>query len=62
MLEGLDLGSDLEGEKAVGETRFIDGPMPGNDYLGVEAADQVSVSLLQKRLNELNTGIRIVMA
>ena len=62
LLEGLDLGSDLEGEKAVGEIRFIDGPMPGNDYLGVEAADQVSVSLLQKQLNELNTGIRIVMA
>ena len=33
----------------------------GNDYRGVEAADQVSISLLQKRLNDLDTGIRISM-
>ena len=62
LLEGLDLGPDLEGANAVGEIRFIDGACPGNDYLGVRATDQVSVSLLQKRLNELDTGIRIVLA
>jgi len=61
LLESLDLGPDLNGKDAVGEIRFIDGACPGNDYLGVEAADQVSISLLQKRLNELNTGIRISM-
>ena len=61
LLEGLDLGPDLNRKNAVGEIRFIDGACPGNDYLGVEAADQVSISLLQKRLNELVTGIRITV-
>ena len=61
LLEGLDLGPDLNRKNAVGEIRFIDGACPGNDYLGVEAADQVSISLLQKRLNELDTGIRITV-
>ena len=61
LLEGLDLGPDLNRKNAVGEIRFIDGACPGNDYLGVEAADQVSISLLQKRLNELDMGIRITM-
>ena len=61
LLEGLDLGPDLNRKNAVGEIRFIDGACPGNDYLGVEAADQVSISLLQKRLNELDMGIRITV-
>lgn len=61
LLEDLDLGPELTGADAVGEIRFIDGACPGNDYLGVEAADGVSVSLLQKRLNELGTGIRVLM-
>ena len=41
------------------EIVFIDGPCPGNDYLGVEAPTLVDVSLLQKRLNDLRAGIRI---
>ena len=61
LLEDLDLGPDLDGADAVGAIRFIDGPMPGSDYTGVEAADQVSLSLLQKRLNEMNTGIQILL-
>ena len=61
-LESIDLGPTLAGANAVGELTFIDGPCPGNDYLGVEAADLVSVSLLQKRLNDLNTKVRISMA
>ena len=62
LLESLDLGPHLEGANAVGEIIFIDGACPGNDYLGVKATNQVTVSLLQKRLNELGTGIRIVLA
>ena len=58
-LDRLNLGSQLDGEKAIGGIRLIDGPMPGNDYLGAEAEDAVSVSLLQQRLNELDTGVRI---
>ena len=59
LLEDLDLGPNLIGKDAVGEIRFIDGPCPGNDYLGVEAPSMIDVSLLQKRLNELRTGISI---
>jgi hypothetical protein len=59
LLEKLDLGPDFKGEDAVGEIRFIDGPHPGSDYLGVEAANQVSISLLQRRLTDLGTNIRI---
>ena len=62
LLEKLDLGPNLTGKDAVGEINFIDGPCPGNDYLGVEAPTQLDISLLQKRLNDLNTGIRITIA
>ena len=58
-LESLDLGSEFDGPNAVGGLDFVDGPCPGNDYLGVEALDPVSVSLLQKRLNDLGTGIKV---
>ncbi len=46
LLEDLDLGPDLTGKDAVGEINYIDGSCPGNDYLGVEAAHQDSISLL----------------
>ena len=59
LLEGLDLGADLTGENAVGEIHFIDGPRPGSDYRGVHAPSQLDLALLQKRLNDLDTGIRI---
>ena len=59
LLEKLDLGSQLIGEDAVGELEFIDGPNPGSSYLGVQALGLVSVSLLQQRLNDLDTGISI---
>ena len=59
LLHGLDLGPDLIGKDAVGEIRFIDGACPGNDYLGCHAPSALDVSLLQRRLNELRTGIRI---
>lgn len=59
LLENLDLGPNLVGKDAVGEIRFIDGDRPGSDYLGVHAPSQLDLALLQKRLNDLNTGIRI---
>ena len=44
----------------VGGLIFYDGPMPGSDYLAVHAECGVTLSLLQHRLNELNTGIRLL--
>jgi hypothetical protein len=58
-LEDLDLGPHLAGYKVVGGLNFIDGASPGNDYLGVEAVDEISLSLLQQRLNELGTEIEV---
>ncbi|RLC56446.1 MAG: hypothetical protein DRI30_05825 [Chloroflexi bacterium] len=62
LLENLDLGPDLCGENAVGRIDFIDGDRPGSDYLGAHAPGQLDLALLQKRLNDLDTGIRILMA
>ena len=59
LLERLDLGPDLTGSKAVGGLVFTDCPCPGNDYLGVAVEDDISISLLQQRLNDLNTGIKV---
>lgn len=54
LLSGLDLGPELTGGPCqIGGIEFIDGASPGNDYLGVQAKDELSVSLLQHRLNEL---------
>jgi len=60
-LYGLDLGPELAATGAAGELQFIDGPCPGNDYLGVHAADALTLSLLQQRLNQLRTGIHITV-
>ena len=61
LLEELDLGPDFGSDDAVGQIEFVDAPGMCSDYLGVQTEDPVSVSLLQKRLNDLNTGIRISM-
>jgi hypothetical protein len=61
MLESLDLGPKLIGPDAVGSLVFTDGACPGNDYLGVAAEDAITISLLQKRLNDLGTGVLLVM-
>ena len=60
LMTELDIGPDLTGPNAVGEIRFLHG-FPGSDYRGVAAADFISLSLLQERLNQLNTGIRVEM-
>jgi len=44
----------------VGGLEFIQGPYPGNNHTAVYAKDRITLSLLQKRLNDLDTGIRIV--
>ena len=60
LLESLDLGPDLTGPKAVGGLSFIDGACHRTiDYLGVWVEDDISISLLQQRLNDLKTGIKV---
>lgn len=60
LLDGLDIGTELRHGTQVGGLVFYDGPMPGSDYRGVHAECAVSLSLLQHRLNELRTGIRVI--
>ncbi|MHA7816428.1 MAG: hypothetical protein ACX93N_08135 [Pseudohaliea sp.] len=62
LLDSYDLGSLRgHGREKAGEIEFIDGPCPGNDYLGVEAATALDLSLLQTRLNELGAGVQLVV-
>ncbi len=58
-LDGLDLGSELVGPEVAGGLDFYDGPFPGSNYRGVHATDEVSLSLLQKRLNDLGENVQI---
>jgi hypothetical protein len=60
LLNRLDIGNELRQGDQVGGLIYYDGPMPGNDYLGVHAECAVTLSLLQHRLNELKTGIRVL--
>jgi (p)ppGpp synthase/HD superfamily hydrolase len=54
------IGPVLRGRSGeVGELEFMDGPHPGSNYLGVHARDDLSISLLQHRLNVLGTGIAV---
>jgi hypothetical protein len=62
LLENLDLGPELTGPVAVGGLIFTDGACPGNDYLGVAVQDDISISLLQQRLNDLDTGIKVCVS
>ena len=63
LLSRFDLGClRAHGDKKVGEILFINGPCPGNDYLGVEAPTELDLSLLQYRLNELRSGVHIELA
>jgi len=53
-LDRLDLGPEFGGGSgARGDLRFIEGYHPGNDTRAVEAADALTLSLLQARLLEL---------
>ena len=59
LLQDIDLGHDFHGADATGKIIFTDGAHPGNDYLGASVPDMESLSLLQRHLNHLGTGIRV---
>jgi hypothetical protein len=61
-LDELDLGPDFgECGRARGEISFIEGYRPGDSTVIVEVADDLSLSLLQARLNELGEHTTIVL-
>ena len=62
LLNNLDLGPKLTGPDAVGELILVNDYTMVSEYWQVEAADEITLSLLQERLNALETGVKIVMA
>lgn len=62
LLADLDLGPKFQGKNAVGELNLEHGHTMVSSYWTVEAADEITLSLLQERLNALDTGVKIVMA
>ena len=60
MLSSLDLGTDLTGPDAVGSLDFFEESNMVSCWRGVRLDDEVTLSLLQQRLNDLGTGIRVV--
>ncbi|MFC1696129.1 hypothetical protein ACFL1C_08405 [Pseudomonadota bacterium] len=60
LLGSLDLGKELNGPNAVGGLTFFEEANMVSCWRGVRPEDEVTLSLLQQRLNDLGTGIRIV--
>ena len=66
-LEELELGSEIDGNIAMGKINFYDGLAPADDSQIVGVPDFLSLSFLQKRLNEIGgtvfhlTHWRIIM-
>jgi hypothetical protein len=59
LLQSIDLGlPERRGADGDGWIEFTNGPCPGNDSRFVDV-DTLGASLLQRRLNELNAGLRI---
>jgi hypothetical protein len=63
LLKGLDLGSSPDSKlRQAGQIIFQEfGGSPGNSYTWVELKDDVTVSLLQARLIELNLSIDVAV-
>jgi hypothetical protein len=59
-LNNFDLGVDFRDENGVGEIEFVRGSCPGNDSTFVTVPDHLSISLLQKRLNQIDGTIEVV--
>jgi hypothetical protein len=58
-LRDLNLGPDFAAGTGRGQVAFADYKCAGPDRWCSEAADMLSLSLLQGRLNELNTGVKV---
>jgi hypothetical protein len=63
LLSNLDIGPRwVAPSGGLGYIEFVDGDGPGNDYRGVHVPDDISLSLLQVRLDALKTGLQLVVA
>ena len=62
LLNQLRFTAESDRSNALSGITFIDGPMPGNDYLGVQADDLMAISLVQHGLNNQGYNIRIELA
>jgi len=60
-LKTYDLGFDFNRENGIGEIDFVEGPCPGNDSKFVTVPDHLSLSLLQKRLNQIDGTIKVAL-
>ena len=60
MLQKLDLGKELAGPEAVGGLDFVQESNMTSTWVSARARDEVTISLLQRRLNDLGTGLRVV--
>jgi hypothetical protein len=62
LLKGLDLGDSGSALRRAGQIIFEEfGGSPGNSYTWVELRDDLTVSLLQARLIELNLPINVAV-
>ena len=59
-LQSLDLGPDLAGPNAVGGLDFFEDSNMVSCWRGVRYENDVTLSLLQQRLNDLGTGIKVI--
>ena len=62
LLEDLQFVSDSEKFQVMSCLEFIDGPCPGNDYLGVHAKDLLAVSFVQHEMNKLGWNVAVELA
>jgi len=60
ILQALDLGPRFEDQSSPHCLAFFEDANMVSCWRGVRVADEVTLSLLQQRLNDLDTGIRIV--
>ena len=60
ILQALDLGPRFEDQSSPHCLEFFEDANMVSCWRGVRVADEVTLSLLQQRLNDLDTGIRIV--
>ena len=58
LLRDVDLGPDLA-DGGVGLVKVWNGPSAASSYQGVEAVDEISLSLLQQRLDDLGLNFAI---